>query len=85
MFGESKTDELECQAETGEDRAKSHQPALGLSATSLVVLGAGEEPDEGWPSWKINVRAIDRQDPKKALPQHLGSELLFVSAGQATP
>jgi len=85
VFGETKTDELECQTETGEDRAKSYQSALGLSATSFVVLGTGEEPDEGWPGRKIDLRAIDGQNPKKALPQHLGSELLFVSTGQAIP
>lgn len=85
MFGETKADELERQTETGEDRAKGHQSALGLSATSLVVLGTGEKPDEGWTSGQTDLRAIDGQNSKKALPQHLGSELLFVSAGQAIP
>src|SRR3990172_4088535 len=68
MFGESETEEPKGHAEAGKDGAETHQASLRRPSLTRPLLGPPKEFDELGMDGQIDVRAVGRQDAKKALP-----------------
>lgn len=85
VFAETQRQELERQAEAGEDRTDGHQPALGLSSLALAAFGATKEGAQGRGPGQDDLGAVCRQDPEAAFPAHGLVEVVLVSGAQAVP